>query len=473
MNQKSSANGKKVMRQGGDRRAQSQPNHAPKPKRKPFADSRTMAWIALNREQRGVHIEDLLDQIFAEANPSQQERSFAVELANGVTRWRLRLDHIISYLLADPTRAIPKDLRNLIRLGLYQIFFLDRIPAHAAVDLTVEMTKANQGSHISGFVNAILRRAIRERDSIPLPDAKTQPVQHLSVVYSHPQWLVERWLSRYGFEAVTALCKWDNRPPVVYLKANLRKTSAEAVLLDLAQGKIETGEAKGAHIPLVRPGRIGNLAAIREGRAYVQDPSSGLVVELLGIKENERVTDLCSAPGGKAAGIAEKIGNGVLVTADLNFDRLQVVKENLRKLGENPFLCVMDGQASALRNRAFDAILLDAPCSNTGVLSRRSESRWQKSPQDISRLSALQSVMLSSAASLVKPGGRLVYSTCSLEPEEDQLVVEAFLRNNPQFVLEPARLFVPAEYDNSGFLQIQPWVHHMDGIFAARLKRVR
>ncbi len=439
--------------------------------RKP--NSRAVAWDALNQVRRGVYLEDLLDKAFFDTHLNQQERSFAVELANGVTRWRLRLDYLIALYSSDPSRAMPKELRNLLRLGLYQLFFLDHIPAHAAVDLTVEMAKQQLGKPISGFANAVLRRALREKDRLHDPDPRTEPARHLSIVFSHPLWLMERWLDRYGFESCSALCQWNNRPPVVYLRANSRRISSAALREELLAAGLDAGDIAGDYIPLRRPGHVGSIAAIKEGRAYVQDPSSGFVVDLIAAREGERIADLCVAPGGKAAGVGETIGLGLLAATDLDLGRLMIAKSNLERLGTRALYSVADGQSPAFRPGSFDAVLLDAPCSNTGVLSRRPESRWEKGPDDIARLSMLQARMLLAAAALVKRGGRLVYSTCSLEPEENENAVRAFLAQNPDFTLAPARGFVPEKYDRDGFLRILPWVDRLDGIFGARLERIR
>ena len=422
-------------------------------------------------------IETLLDHTLAGARLSPLDRGLCQELVYGVIRWRGTLD----WLIARKTAGRPQKpaLQDFLRLGLYQLFWLDRVPDHAAVHETVELAKQSGFGPQAGFINAVLRGYLREADPTRqlLAELKTtQP--HLG--WSHPEWLVARWQQHWGAETAARLLEWNNTPPKTYARVNLLRTDParllerwrlrENVEYDFVRrdwlDESQVFELK-AHPPLAA------LGSFRDGWFYVQDPSTLLAVCALDPQPGETVLDFCAAPGGKTAFTAQLLRNeGRLVAQDVSEDRLKLVRENCARLGvscvepscrrsESPEAGPAPTRAltSAIPSQVFDRVLVDAPCSNTGVMRRRVDLRWRLRPEEIARLCRTQLALLREAAPRVKPGGVLVYSTCSLEPEENQHVVQQFLTEHAGFRLEHER-------------ELRPFTDGVDGAFVARLKRV-
>jgi 16S rRNA (cytosine967-C5)-methyltransferase len=415
--------------------------------------------ILQQRRTGGGFTEVLLDAALAEAGLSAADRGLCQEIVYGVVRRQATLDWLIARKTGG--REQKSALQNLLRLGLYQIFWLDRIPDHAAVHETVELAKQNGFGPQSGFVNAILRGYLREADETKkiLADLKiSQP----ALGWSHPEWLVEKWRKRFGDEQTQRLLEWNNTPPKTYARANSLKADAgrlvekwreENVDYDFVRrdwlGENLVFELK-SHPPLA------SLASFRDGWFYIQDPSTLLAVTELNPQPGETILDLCAAPGGKTTFIAQLMNNeGKIVAFDISDERLKLIRENCVRLGA---ACVEPILFSAPdpRPSAFDRILVDAPCSNTGVMRRRVDLRWRISPEEISRLRQTQLELLKVAATKLKPGGGLVYSTCSLEPEENSEVVKEFLREHTAFKLESER-------------ELLPFADNVDGAYIARL----
>ena len=391
----------------------------------------------------------------------------------GVVRWQAPLD----WLIARKTGGRPQKpaLQNVLRLGLYQLFWLDRIPAHAAVHESVELAKRSGYASQAGFINAVLRGCLREADDIKqqLADLK---IHQPALGYSQPDWLVERWRKQFGEENTQRLLEWNNRPPKTFARVNTLKSglggqanldqAAAALLPRWREENVDydfftrdwTGENQIFELKSHPP--LASMPSFRDGSFYVQDPSTLLAVAQLGARPGETVLDLCAAPGGKAALIAQQLQNqGRLLATDISEERLALVRENCQRLG---ITCAHIELVSSLPPRpaaaSFDRILVDAPCSNTGVLRRRVDLRWRISADEISRLSRTQRELLDSAAELLKPGGTLVYSTCSLEPEENSLLVQEFLARRGDFKLETAR-------------ELTPFADQVDGAYVARLEK--
>ena len=410
----------------------------------------------------GEYTENLLETALATARLSPADRGLCHELVCGVVRWQATLDCLIARK-TDPARAPRPALKNLLRLGLYQIFWLDRIPPHAAVHETVELAKRCGYGAQAGFINAVLRGYLRETDAIKkiLADMKiSQP----ALGWSHPEWLVARWRKHFGDEKMRQLLEWNNTPPKTCARVNAFRTDAgklvekwreEDVTYDFVTrdwtGENLVFELK-AHPPLAR------LGSFRDGWFYVQDPSTLLAPVLLGAQPGETILDLCAAPGGKTTFLAQLMQNqGTIVATDLDQNRLKLVQDNCVRLGVTCVEMVENSKLKA-QNLKFDRILIDAPCSNTGVLRRRVDLRWRIQPAEISRLQKTQLDLLNQAATQLKSGGVLVYSTCSLEPEENAEVVQQFLAAQPQFKLETER-------------QLLPFADSADGAFVARLRK--
>ncbi len=415
----------------------------------------------LARRRTGAEFtETLLEQALATARLSAPDRGLCHELVFGVVRWQASLDWLIARKTQGRTQK--PGLQDLLRLGLYQIFWLDRIPDHAAVHETVEMAKHAGFGPQAGFINAILRGYLREADETKRALAELKNSQP-ALGWSHPEWLVERWRQRFGEERTQRLLEWNNTPPKTFARVNTLRTDATKLVEAWRDENVEydfvtrdwTGENLAFELkshPLLT-----TLESFRQGWFYLQDPSTLLAVRELDPQPGETILDLCAAPGGKTNFMAQLMNNeGRIVAHDLSSDRLKLIQENCTRLGVN---CVEVTSTLNLRPSAFDRILVDAPCSNTGVLRRRVDLRWRIQPAEIERLRATQFELLRQAATCLKPGGVLVYSTCSLEPEENGEVVKQFLTTHAGFRLEHER-------------ELLPVADSADGAFTARLIRL-
>lgn len=408
------------------------------------------------------HVTDLLERGLAGEQLGSADRALCQTLVYGVTRWQMTLDWLIARKTEGRTQK--EALRTLLQLGLFQMFWLERIPNHAAVHVTVELAKQLGLGPQAGFVNAVLRNYTRERLETEklLRELK---VSQPALGHSHPEWLYDRWLARWGAEKAAQLMEWNNSTPPTYARMNRLKTDAAKLAARWELEKVKfaactwdwTGE--GTIFRLEEHTSLADLRSFKEGLFYVQDPSTLLAVRELGPQPGESVLDLCAAPGGKTTLIAELMENRGRITAqDREPERLKLIQENCARLGVK---CVEASLAPTgiivKPSTRFDRVLVDAPCSNTGVMRRRVDLRWRIRPEEIERLHAAQLDLLRQAAPRVKPGGMLIYSTCSLEPEENGEVVKQFLSEHPTFALEKERELIPFE-------------DGVDGAYVARMK---
>ena len=408
------------------------------------------------------YLETVVDEALSDAALSPADRGLVHEITCGVVRWQATLDWLIARKTAG--RAQKAVLQILLRLGLYQMFWLDRVPDHAVVHETVDLAKRLGFGAQAGFINAVLRGCLREREQTEKLLAELKQTQP-ALGYSHPEWLCARWERTWGRDHLKQLLEWNNTPPAAYGRRNALKADVAALtaawstegvrfaphLCDWAGGglvfRLES------HPPLA------TLPSFQQGLFYVQDPSTLLAVSELDPKPGETVLDLCAAPGGKTTFIAQVMQNrGRIVAQDHQPGRLKLVRENCDRLGVS---CVETEPAPtpsplAPRPSPFDRVLVDAPCSNTGVLRRRVDLRWRIRPEEIERLRIMQLELLRQAVRHLKPAGTLVYSTCSLEPEENRGVIDAFLKEQPQMQLVSER-------------QLLPFVDGVDGAYVARL----
>lgn len=416
-------------------------------------------------EQRSLHqlfVEDLLDRELAAEALAPADRGLLQELTFGVVRWEATLD----WLITRKTTPRPQKpvLQILLRLGLYQIFWLDRIPDHAAVDQTVTLARRFGFGPQAGFVNAVLRGCLRERDELVRALADLRESEP-AIGYSHPHWLYRRWESRWGREQAIKLLEWNNQTPPVFARINTLRTSAEQLQTQWAQEGVEAEPiavdwAPDQVVRLLRHPPLARLDSFREGKFYIQDPSTLMAVQLLNAQAGEIILDQCAAPGGKATYLAQRMEDqGRIIAEDNASERLERLKENIARMGTKAVEVALSPQSTTETSaHLFDRILLDAPCSNTGVMRRRVELRWRVRETEVHRLAAIQLELLTQAAGRLKPGGSLVYSTCSLEPEENQQVVAKFLETHPRFELEVER-------------ELWPFLHGTDGAYAARLRK--
>jgi 16S rRNA (cytosine967-C5)-methyltransferase len=413
--------------------------------------------VLRRRGESGEYVEKLLETELAGRSLTPPDRALCQELVYGIVRWQTTLD----WLIARKTGNRPQNaaLRRLLHLGLYQLFWLQRIPNHAAVHETVELGKQLGFGAQAGFLNAVLRAYTRERDAtvLQLENLKqTDP----ALGYSHPAWLVERWQGRWDAAQTAQLLQWNNTPPSLYARLNLLKTDFAALTVAWQQEGVDFVEQQWdwtgrnlvfelkSHPPLPQ------CPSFQRGFFYVQDPGTLLAVNELDAQPGENILDLCAAPGGKTAYIAQRMQNrGHIAARDNQPERLNLVRENCARLGITCVEFPDSGPAPP-----FDRILVDAPCSNTGVLRRRVDLRWRIQPGEIERLRQTQQTLLEQAALQLKAGGTLVYSTCSLEPEENESVARDFLDGHADFKLERQR-------------QLLPFADGVDGAYVARMRK--
>ena len=449
-------------------------------------DPRQTALWTLNALEGGTATLDRIMAAAFEAAPQldRRDRGLAHALVHGVQRWRGRLDWIIAHFSRTPLARMDPAIRNILRLGLFQIAFMERIPVSAAVNTAVEMAKQTAAPWAARFVNGVLRSAARGLEGVPFPDLSRDPVSAIAASRAFPRWLVKRWLRRFGLQETLALCDAANAIPPITLRTNTLKTS-RAELLAALQSAAEAPQPT-PHAPEgVRCARLRetltDLPAFRQGWCQVQDEAAQLVTHLLDPRPGERVLDACAGRGGKTGHIAQRMENrGTLVALDNDNPRLAELSEELQRLGVG---CVeilphdLTRPVASLGARSFDRILLDAPCSGLGVLQRNPDTKWAAERADLGRYGRRQLVFLQNLAPLVKAGGRLVYSVCSLEPEETDAVVAAFLEGVPDFDLARSAADAPLAaaglVDPSGALRTLPHRHHMDGFFAVGLRRRR
>jgi len=428
----------------------------------------------LNRiDQQGAHAEPLLDALLSGTeilNP--QDRGLLTELVYGTLRMRCRLDWIIAQHYRGDFSTLEIPVRNILRTGIYQLFFTDRIPAFAAVNEAVGVAKKSCPA-AAGLVNAILRNVLREKERIAWPEMAKDPGRAIAVLHSHPRWLVERWLDRYGIDETIAVCRANNEIPPLAVRVNVLKTSREKAVAALAAEGItaETTRFSQDGIILTTPAAgLRETAAFLDGLIRVQDEASQLVARLCAPLPGERVLDLCAGAGGKTLHLAALMKNrGKITAVDLRPDKLRLLAAETGRLGVT---IVENDPGNATRTPeafygAFDRVLLDAPCSGLGTLRRNPEIRWRIAPADLEKCSQVQRRLLRSAALYVKSGGRLAYTTCAVTPEENENVVADFLSDHHAFTRISPEGIPPELIDADGFFRTFPHRHGTDGFFGA------
>jgi 16S rRNA (cytosine967-C5)-methyltransferase len=395
-----------------------------------------------------------------------RERRWVQEAAYGAIRLRGRLDHLLGLHLDRGISSVPPRVLDLLRLGAYQLLFMDGVPSYAAISQTVDQVRAAAGGGAGRMANGVLRSLDREGGGIDrFPDFMRDPAAHLATWGSHPSWLVARWLRRWDPEEVRRLVEWNNTPPPLFvrplgisLEEGARRLEGEGVEVRF----------HGGGVPCLELGDGTDPARVLEGfPGIVQDPGSALVAVYADPPPGTEVLDLCAAPGGKALALAGE-GSYVLA-ADRSLSRMRLLRQNLMRVGGKVVMVVADARRPPFSQAGF--VLLDVPCSGTGTLRRHPDARWRLTPKMLETLVNLQREILLAAGRLIPPGGCLVYSTCTLEEEENELQVKAFLGNHPGFELEGTDAVDPSFLDGRGFLRVVPQLAGFDGAFAARLVR--
>jgi 16S rRNA (cytosine967-C5)-methyltransferase len=445
---------------------------------------RAISLEILNRmDEAALHPDRLLTDSFKRyRHLTSLDRAFLTELTYGVIRWRGKLDWVIRSFSKIPFEKIELETLNILRLGLYQILFLSRTPASAAVNESVELAKGIRGKGGAGFVNAVLRSTIRQKDEIPYPEIDEDPARHLSVVQSHPLWLVRRWVKETGVEETLRVCMFNNRISSLTLRTNTLKIDRKD-LIEKLKGKefkpVPTTYSEEG-IVLRDPPPTSELPFIKEGLYVIQDEASQLVTSILDPKPGERILDACAAPGGKTTHMAQKMDNrGEISALDVSKGKLDLIGEGCQRLGIKIVRTIKGNAAEPLPiplGMEYDRLLADVPCSGFGTLRRNPDLKWRRGEEDIKRLSELQLSILSHLSVYLKKGGIFVYSTCTVFHEENEDVVEKFLEGHPEFELDQRDKFLPEKirpFVQSRYFKTFPPRDEMDGFFVARLIKQR
>ncbi|MFD2371160.1 16S rRNA (cytosine(967)-C(5))-methyltransferase RsmB [Brevibacillus sp. GCM10020057] len=441
--------------------------------------AREIALDVLNRVEEHKSYSNLeLRNVLDRAELSAADSALVTELVYGTIQRRLTLDFVLSQFVGG--KKVQTWVRNLLLISLYQIRFLDRIPERAAVHEAVEIAKRRGHQGIASMVNGVLRNVLRQPDvweRLPKGDVAAQ----IAVTHSHPEWLVRQWLQQYGEEATRAICEANNRPPHTSIRVNPLKISKDELMAKLRE---EGSEVRPSALCeqgiLLDGGHAAGTRLFKEGYYTLQDESSMLVASAVAPQPGMRVLDACAAPGGKTTHLAEVMGNrGEIIANDVHPHKRELIAASAKRLGITIIEPIV-GDALDLPERGlgtFDRVLLDAPCTGFGVIRRKPDLKWNKSQADVRAISQLQYQLLVSLSGMVAPGGTLVYSTCTIEPKENEEVVRRFADKHPEFVLDATLqgdlpVAVRDKMDESGaFVQILPHHFESDGFFIARLRR--
>ncbi|MGB9660629.1 MAG: 16S rRNA (cytosine(967)-C(5))-methyltransferase RsmB [Moorellaceae bacterium] len=439
--------------------------------------------IVYRVQEEGAFANLAAKEVLGATGLARRERALATDIAyTAIKAWNL-IDWALNLCLHKrKLEELPPWIRCVLRVGAAQLLFLTRIPARAAIYEAVELAKKYGHRGTASLVNAVLRRLETYKSQLPYPPLEEDPVNHIALRYYHPSWLVARWLEELGIEETVKLCRANNQPPPAVIRVNTLKISVSSLRERLSRQGIKVYPARYAPEALVvEEGAVGEESAdFRQGLFYIQDEASILVGHAVAPEPGSTVIDACAAPGGKTTHLAQMMQDrGRIWAVDIHAHRLQLIQENCHRLGVT---CVQTVQADAAElGRRFagtaDYLLLDAPCTGLGVLRRRPDIRWRKDLQRLEELSRLQLSLLSGSVEALKPGGVLVYSTCSLAPEENQEVLQRFLQETPGMVYEDLSGYLPSlppdlkEQAAAGQVQFWPHRHGTDGFFVARLRR--
>lgn len=437
-------------------------------------------------EKHHAHLDKVVTDSIDNAglNLPIRDRKLVNALIFGVLRWRGKLDWTIKHYSKTPLDKIQPEILNILRIGLYQIFFLDRIPDSAAVNTSVEMAKETAPVWVVKYVNGLLRNAIRNRDALPVPSVEENPALFLSVSKSFPLWLVQRWTARFGMEETARLCDAHNAIPPVTIRANTLKTDRGAlsdILIPETDAVFQTPYSPDGLCFAGLRQSIQDFSAFKKGLFQVQDEAAQLIAYLLSPQPGERILDACAGLGGKTGHIAQLMKNtGQIIAADIDRDKLARLKAAMQRMGitiVSTRICDFTTPAANGSLGQFDRVLLDAPCSGLGVIRRNPDIKWDSTKKNIDKFRKKQGTLLQQVGCMVKPGGTLVYAVCSVEPEENERVVADFLSSCPDFQVQtdlPGLPFSMTPFmDGQGFIRTFPHIHRMDGFFAVCMKRIK
>jgi 16S rRNA (cytosine967-C5)-methyltransferase len=445
--------------------------------------ARTKALEVLIRwTKRGSPMDPLFDEmVMGDFLLTDLDQAFVREVVYGVLRWQGKLDWIISAYSHIKPHRMERAVIIILRMGAYQILFMDRVPSRAAVDESVKLAKGVKKGDAAPFINGILRGIAEKRKEVPYPDLQTDPLDHIATIYSHPLWMVQRWVDQWGAEEAIALCQADNQIPPFTVRVNTLKGTREEALTQLYDEKIAATPTpfSPVGITITNPPPLDTWGLLQEGLLQVQDEAAQFISMLLNPQPGERVLDVCAAPGGKTTHLAQLMGDrGEIVAMDVNQPKLGLLQENCRRLGITIVKALAHDATAPLPfpPGSFGRVLVDVPCTGLGTLRRNPDGKWRLKEADIPRLQQIQGKILTQAATMVKKQGLLVYSTCTMTPEENEGVIDPFLSESNEFRLEDASLALPSEceglVDSKGCLRTLPHRHGMDGFFSARMRRL-
>jgi 16S rRNA (cytosine967-C5)-methyltransferase len=435
-------------------------------------------------EKAGEYTGNYLEDIFSK-NPGfdERDRAFTGNLIQGVIRFRLKLDYIIGGFSKTPLKKIDNTVLNILRLAVYQIYFLDRVPESAAVDRAVDQVKALKGhQHVVPFVNGLLRNLCRNKDGIKYPDHKKAALKYLSSYYSFPAWHAQRCFDEFGLAVTEELFEAQNRFPSINIRVNRLKTSADALIKVLNDEGINAVPAEYVPDCLILEnfsGRIERLASFKKGLFQVQDQAAQVIPWLLDVKPGQSILDVCAGLGGKSTHLMELMdGKGAVTSLDTDKRRLALLDENAKRLGITGIKRVVADASTPFPDDlqgAFDRVLIDAPCSGLGTIGRHPDIKWNRTEIDIKRISRIQRKILENAAEAAKSGGLILYAVCTYTREENRVVVDNFIKKNSTVSFVDIRTIVPEWgrnlIDNEGFFRSYPHRHKMDGFFAALIRK--
>ncbi len=443
-----------------------------------YSDARSLAVKILTRVERtDSYLEKLIDYEIKTETLNDYDKSLLNEICHGVIRWMRRLDWFLNGFYRGQWEKCMPEIKNTLRVALYQILFLNKIPDYAAVNEATEFVKKVSTQKHADVVNGLLRTIIRTKEELIYPTREIDEVKYLGIMQSHPNWMVKRWIQRFGFEDAEKLAESNNKRPILTIRINTLKISREEFFKKLTEKNIVYRFCKyaGNFITLRLMSKIYLDEDFKNGFYAVQDESAGIVSLLLDPKPEDMILDMCAAPGGKSTHMAQLLHNqGHIIAVDKYDAKIKMLTASSERLGISNTEFIQDDAADftneMITTQRFDKILLDAPCSGLGVLSKKPDIRWKREIEDIINLSKVQRRMLENAAKYVKPGGVIVYSTCTTEPEENIEVIKDFLAAHTEFIIDNASRFINKELVNEdGCIETFPHRHNIDGAFAARL----
>ncbi|MDK2799883.1 MAG: rRNA (cytosine967-C5)-methyltransferase [Clostridiales bacterium] len=408
------------------------------------------------------------------------DRGLTTELVYGIMKFKLTLDFIISQFSTVKKNKLSLWILNILRIGIYQIIYHDRIPDSAACNESVNLAKKYGHYASAKFVNAVLRNVSRNKNNIKFPNKEQNSIEYLKVSYSHPQWMIEDWLKKYGFQFTEELCKANNKVPELCVRVNMLKVTPDELIKQLNENSVKAVQGKYCDEALIlkEVGNIDDLDVFQQGLFQVQDESSMLVSKILDPQPDEFIIDVCCAPGGKTTHIAQLMQNkGKVLGWDIHPHKIKLVQTAAKRLGlEIIEANVHDAtvEVQVLCGRA-DRVLVDAPCSGLGIIRRKPDIKWNKAYESLENIVHLQKEILQVSSKYVKPGGYLVYSTCTIQDEENIHIIENFLEKNTHFILENIEKYLPdtlkKESAKQGYIQLFPHIDDIDGFFICKLRR--